>query len=62
MLVDLGRNDLGRIARTGSVQVSQLMAVERYSHVMHLVSDIQAQLDDGRDAFDVLRAAFRRER
>ncbi len=58
MLVDLGRNDLGRIARTGSVQVSQLMAVERYSHVMHLVSDIQAQLDDGRDAFDVLRAAF----
>lgn len=58
MLVDLGRNDLGRIARTGSVQVTQLMAVERYSHVMHLVSDIQAQLADGLDAFDVIRATF----
>jgi len=58
MLVDLGRNDLGRIARTGSVQVNQLMAVERYSHVMHLVSDIQAQLAEGKDAFDVLRATF----
>jgi anthranilate synthase component 1 len=58
MLVDLGRNDLGRIARTGSVQVNQLMAVERYSHVMHLVSNIQAQLASGRDAFDVLRASF----
>ncbi|MCE5280746.1 MAG: anthranilate synthase component I [Deltaproteobacteria bacterium] len=58
MLVDLGRNDLGRIARIGSVQVNQLMAVERYSHVMHLVSDIQAQIADGKDAFDVLRATF----
>jgi len=58
MLVDLGRNDLGRIARTGSVQVNQLMAVERYSHVMHLVSHIEAQLADGKDAFDVIRAAF----
>jgi len=58
MLVDLGRNDLGRIARIGSVQVNQLMAVERYSHVMHLVSDIQAQIADDRDAFDVLRATF----
>ncbi|OIP92005.1 MAG: anthranilate synthase component I [Syntrophobacterales bacterium CG03_land_8_20_14_0_80_58_14] len=58
MLVDLGRNDLGRIARIGSVQVNQLMAVERYSHVMHLVSDIQAQLAEGKDAFDVLRATF----
>jgi anthranilate synthase component 1 len=58
MLVDLGRNDLGRIARIGSVQVNQLMAVERYSHVMHLVSDIQAQLAPGNDAFDVLRATF----
>ncbi len=58
MLVDLGRNDLGRIARTGSVQVNQLMAVERYSHVMHLVSNIQAQLATGKDAFDVLRASF----
>lgn len=58
MLVDLGRNDLGRIARTGSVQVNRLMAVERYSHVMHLVSDMQAQLAPGRDAFDVLQATF----
>jgi anthranilate synthase component 1 len=58
MLVDLGRNDLGRIARIGTVQVTQLMVVERYSHVMHLVSHIQAQLSAGRDAFDVLRATF----
>jgi len=58
MLVDLGRNDLGRIARTGSVQVNRLMAVERYSHVMHLVSDIHAQLEPERDAFDVLKATF----
>jgi anthranilate synthase component 1 len=58
MLVDLGRNDLGRIARIGSVQVNQLMAVERYSHVMHLVSDIQAQIAPEKDAFDVLKATF----
>jgi anthranilate synthase component 1 len=58
MLVDLGRNDLGRIAQTGSVQVNQLMVVERYSHVMHLVSHIQAQLADGKDCFDVLKATF----
>jgi len=58
MLVDLGRNDLGRIARIGSVQVNQLMAVERYSHVMHLVSDIQAQIAEEKDAFDVLKATF----
>ncbi|RPJ41119.1 MAG: anthranilate synthase component I [Deltaproteobacteria bacterium] len=58
MLVDLGRNDLGRIARIGSVQVTQLMTVERYSHVMHLVSHIKAQLAPGKDCFDVLRATF----
>jgi anthranilate synthase component 1 len=58
MLVDLGRNDLGRIARIGSVQVDQFMVVERYSHVMHLVSHVQAQLSDGKDAFDVLKATF----
>jgi anthranilate synthase component 1 len=58
MLVDLGRNDLGRIAKTGSVQVNQLMVVERYSHVMHLVTNIQAQLAEGKDCFDVLTAAF----
>jgi anthranilate synthase component 1 len=58
MLVDLGRNDLGRIAQIGSVQVTQLMVVERYSHVMHLVSNIQAQLSAGKDCFDVLKATF----
>ena len=58
MLVDLGRNDLGRIARVGSVQVNSFMTVERYSHVMHLVSNIQAQLAEGKDCFDVLKAAF----
>jgi anthranilate synthase component 1 len=58
MLVDLGRNDLGRIAQIGSVQVSQYMVVERYSHVMHLVSHVKAQLLPGKDAFDVLKATF----
>jgi anthranilate synthase component 1 len=58
MLVDLGRNDLGRIARTGSVQVNQLMFVERYSHVMHLVTNIQALLSEGKDCFNVLAATF----
>lgn len=58
MLVDLGRNDLGRIARLGSVQVASFMNVERYSHVMHLVSTVVAELDDGRDAFDVFRSVF----
>jgi anthranilate synthase component 1 len=58
MLVDLGRNDLGRIARIGSVQVSEFMVVERYSHVMHLVSHVRSQLSDGKDAFDVLKATF----
>jgi anthranilate synthase component 1 len=58
MLVDLGRNDLGRIAQIGTIQVNQLMVVERYSHVMHLVSNIQAQLSPGKDCFDVLKACF----
>ncbi len=58
MLVDLGRNDLGRVCKTGTVQVSELMVVERYSHVMHIVSNVQGELDDGRDAFDVVRATF----
>ncbi|MCO5297922.1 MAG: anthranilate synthase component I [Fimbriimonadaceae bacterium] len=58
MLVDLGRNDLGRVAQIGSVQVNDLMAVERYSHVMHIVSDVTATLADGKDAFDLLRAAY----
>lgn len=58
MLVDLGRNDLGRVAQTGSVQVNQYMVVEKYSHVMHLVSNVRAQLAPGKDAFDVLGATF----
>jgi anthranilate synthase component 1 len=58
MLVDLGRNDLGRVARTGTVQVTDLMVVERYSHVMHLVSNINCDLEDDVDAWDLLRASF----
>lgn len=58
MLVDLGRNDVGRVAKTGSVKVTELMSVERYSHVMHLVSNVEGDLNEGLDAFDVLRACF----
>lgn len=58
MLVDLGRNELGRVALPGTVQVTDLMMVERYSHVMHLVSNITADLEPGHDAFDLLRAGF----
>jgi len=58
MLVDLGRNDLGRVSEYGSVNVRRLMAVERYSHVMHIVSQVEGQLRAGTDAFDLLRATF----
>jgi len=58
MLVDLGRNDLGRVCQIGSVKVSELMVVERYSHVMHIVSNVQGELAPGQDAFDVVRATF----
>ena len=58
MLVDLGRNDVGRVAEIGSVKVNELMNVERYSHVMHLVSNVEGDLRDGLDAFDVLRSCF----
>lgn len=58
MLVDLARNDLGRVARSGSVQVTDFMSIERYSHVMHIVSHVQAELQAGRDAFDLIRATF----
>ena len=58
MLVDLGRNDVGRVAEKGSVNVTELMAVERYSHVMHMVSNVEGNLVRGLDAFDVLRACF----
>ena len=58
MLVDLGRNDLGRVCEYGSVQVDALMATERYSHVMHLVSNVSGKLQEGKDALDALRACF----
>jgi anthranilate synthase component 1 len=58
MLVDLGRNDLGRVSDYGSVEVTDLMVVERYSHVMHLVSGIKARLKAGKDRFDALAACF----
>ena len=58
MLVDLGRNDLGRVCTTGSVNVTELMIIERYSHVMHIVSNVQGELEDNRDAFDLVRATF----
>jgi anthranilate synthase component 1 len=58
MLVDLGRNDLGRVAEVGTVQVTDLMVVERYSHVMHLVSNISCDLKSEFDAWDLLRATF----
>ena len=58
MLVDLGRNDVGRVAKVGSVKVTDLMTVERYSHVMHLVSNVEGDLREGLDAFDVLSACF----
>lgn len=58
MLVDLGRNDLGRVAEFGSVEVTNLMRIEKYSHVMHIVSDVEGKLKEGCDSFDVLHAAF----
>ena len=58
MLVDLGRNDVGRVAKPGSVRVTDLMRVERYSHVMHIVSDVEAVIDDKYDMFDLFAATF----
>src|SRR5437899_12117826 len=58
MLVDLGRNDVGRGAVLGSVKVTEFMAIERYSHVMHLVSHVTGKLKPGSDALDVLQACF----
>ena len=58
MLVDLGRNDLGRVCDYGSVKVEKLMTVERYSHVMHLVSNLRGRLREDVDCFDALMACF----
>jgi anthranilate synthase component 1 len=58
MLVDLGRNDVGRVARYGSVQLSDVMTVERYSHVMHICSNVTGRMQEGKSAFDALRACL----
>ncbi len=58
MLVDLGRNDVGRVAKAGSVKVEELMRVEKYSHVMHMVSDVVGEIDDKFDMFDLFKATF----
>jgi len=58
MLVDLGRNDVGRVSETGTVNVSELMTVEKYSHVMHLVTSVAGRLKDGLDQFDALKSCF----
>lgn len=58
MLIDLGRNDVGRVAKYGSVELSDVMVIERYSHVMHITSNVTGQLTDDRDAFDALAACM----
>ncbi len=58
MLVDLGRNDVGRVAKGGSVRVEDLLVIERYSHVMHIVSGVHGEIADGKDQFDVMAACF----
>jgi anthranilate synthase component 1 len=58
MLVDLGRNDVGRVAEVGTVRVDEFQVIERYSHVMHIVSNVRGRLREGRDAIDLLRATF----
>ena len=62
MLIDLARNDIGRIAKIGSVKVTEAFVVERYSHVMHIVSNVEGILNEGMSSMDVLRATFRRAR
>jgi anthranilate synthase component 1 len=58
MLIDLGRNDVGRVAKTGTVKVKNMMRVEKYSHVMHMVTDVEATLDEDKDMFDLFAATF----
>ena len=58
MLVDLGRNDVGRVSLPGSVRVSEMMKIEKYSHVMHIVSDVRGKLDPGQDAYTAVAATF----
>ena len=61
MLIDLGRNDVGRVSKIGKVQVTDQMVIERYSHVMHIVSNVQGEVRDDVDALDVLRQLSRLE-
>lgn len=58
MLVDLGRNDIGRVCDFKSIKISDMMTVEKYSHVMHIVTDVSGRLKKGYDAFDVIKATF----
>ena len=58
MLIDLGRNDIGRVSKKGSVEVNELMVIEKYSHVMHIVSNVKGRLENGIDCYDVLKATF----
>ena len=58
MLIDLGRNDVGRVSKIGKVQVTDQMVIERYSHVMHIVSNVQGEVRDDIDALDVFKATF----
>ena len=58
MLIDLGRNDVGRVAATGTVKVTDMMRVEKYSHVMHMVSDVEAMIEEDKDMFDLFAATF----
>ena len=58
MLVDLARNDIGRVCTYGSVKVQEMMITERYSHVMHIVSQVEGQLSEGHNAFDLMRTTF----
>ena len=58
MLIDLGRNDVGRVAKTGRVVVKDMMHIEKYSHVMHIVTDVEAKLAPDKDMFDLFKATF----
>ena len=58
MLVDLGRNDLGRVSKIGSIQIPEFMTIEKYSHVMHIVSSVTGKLDKNKECFDVIKATF----
>ena len=58
MLIDLGRNDVGRVAKPGTVKVTEQFGIEKYSHVMHMVSNVEADLDEGLSAIDLFKATF----